>query len=159
MKKQPVVDSIPWSYQGVLVTPESIPSWAIGYIYKISKLDEWGNVIKIYIGKKVLQSKRRTRIGVRAKKATKTRKTFQTTVKDSGWQHYWSSSNELKEDVKKCGEMAFKREIVEWAWSKKYLSFAEVEWQIKLDVLRKDTYNGNILSRFFKRDLIKPTEQ
>lgn len=158
IKKQQVENSVPWTnYAGLPVTPEQIPAWAIGYIYRIARLDQWGNVIKIYIGKKVLTSKRRTRIGIRAKKATKTRKTFQTTVKDSGWKQYWGSCVELREDVKKYGEKMFRRTIIEWCWSKKQMSYREMYYQVVGEVLTRDTYNGNVLNRWFKKDLIKPT--
>jgi hypothetical protein len=120
-----------------------------GFVYKIT------NIItgKFYIGKKSLWSVRKKRISVKEKKSTGTRKTFQTVTKESDWKKYYGSSKDLKDDVKRLGETAFKREILEVSKSKKYLSYAEFAWQLKLDVLRTNSYNGNILGRWFNKDM------
>lgn len=120
-----------------------------GFVYKIT------NIItgKFYIGKKSLWSVRKKRISVKEKKSTGTRKTFQTVTKESDWKKYYGSSKDLKDDVKRLGETAFKREILEVSKSKKYLSYAEFAWQVKLDVLRTNSYNGNILGRWFNKDM------
>jgi hypothetical protein len=120
-----------------------------GFVYKIT------NIItgKFYIGKKSLWSVRKKRISLKEKKSTGTRKTFQTVTKESDWKKYYGSSKDLKDDVKRLGETAFKREILEVSKSKKYLSYAEFAWQVKLDVLRTNSYNGNILGRWFNKDM------
>lgn len=151
-KNSSKVEQVPWIWDQRPLVDTDIPSYAIGYIYYI-----WHNESgKLYIGKKLMNSTRRSKIGVRAKKATKTRKTYQTIVKDSGWMQYWGSCIELKEDIKKCGEKAFTRAIVEWCWSKKQLSYREVVHQVQMNVLETDTYNGNILNRWFRKDLVRP---
>lgn len=120
-----------------------------GFVYKIT------NVItgKFYIGKKSLWSVRKKKISLRAKKTTGTRKTFERVTKESDWKNYYGSSKDLKDDVNRLGKTAFKREILELCKSKKYLSYAEFAWQVKLDVLRADSYNGNILGRWFNKDM------
>jgi hypothetical protein len=120
-----------------------------GFVYKIT------NVItgKFYIGKKSLWSVRKKKISLRAKKTTGTRKTFERVTKESDWKNYYGSSKDLKDDVNRLGKTAFKREILELCKSKKYLSYAEFAWQVKLDVLRTDSYNGNILGRWFNKDM------
>lgn len=120
-----------------------------GFVYKITNLETGA----IYIGKKSLYSNIKKKIGVREKKATGTRKTFERIRKESDWQKYYGSSKELLHDISKLGADKFKREILELCCSKKYLSYAEVAWQIKLDVLKTNAYNGNILGRWYFRDM------
>jgi kynurenine formamidase len=135
-----------------------IPVWAVGMVYKISRLDKFGNEVKIYIGKKLLQSNRKGKISKREIAATGTRKRVKRVVKDSGWMKYNSSCPELVREIKEDPGQ-FSKEIVEWCWSKKQLSYVEMEWQVKEDVLRRDTYNGNVLSRWFRKDLIRPEKK
>jgi len=108
---------------------------------------------KSYVGKKVLRNTRKKKISQKVKKATGTRKTYERTVKESDWKDYYGSSKELLADIQKYGKQRFKRTILELCCSKKYLTYAEVAWQIKLDVLRLNNYNGNILGRYYPRDM------
>jgi hypothetical protein len=141
-----------WHYKSKAVkTITDLPNYEYleGFVYKIT------NTLtgQIYIGKKALYSNLKKRIGVREKAATKTRKTFNRIKKESDWQKYYGSSKELLADITKHGKDNFKREILELCCSKKYLSFCEVAWQIKLDVLKTNSYNGNILGRWYSRDM------
>jgi hypothetical protein len=120
-----------------------------GFVYKITNLKTG----QYYIGKKSLYSSVKKRIGVREKAVTKTRKTFHRLRKESDWQKYYSSSKDLLEDIKKHGKDLFQREILELCCTKKYLSYAEFAWQVKLDVLKNNSYNGNILGRWYIRDM------
>jgi hypothetical protein len=108
---------------------------------------------KIYIGKKVFRNTRKKKISQRVKKATGTRKTYERQVKESDWLDYFGSSKELLADIQKHGKQYFSREIIELCCSKKYLSYAEVFWQMQFDVLRRNSYNGNILGRYYTRDM------
>jgi len=121
-----------------------------GFVYKITNTKTG----MFYIGKKSLYSNIKKRIGVREKKSTGTRKTFERIRKESDWQKYYGSSKELKEDITKLGKENFHREILELCCSKKYLSYSEFAWQVKLDVLKTNkSYNGNILGRWYSRDM------
>lgn len=121
-----------------------------GFVYKITNLHTGA----FYIGKKSLYSNVKKRIGVREKAATKTRKTFHRLRKESDWKKYYGSSKELAEDVKTLGKDRFHREILELCCTKKYLSYAEFAWQVKLDVLKMPhSYNGNVLGRWYSRDM------
>ena len=122
---------------------------AYGFVYQITNL----NTGKVYIGKKALFHARKKKITQKVKKATGTRKTYERTVVESDWKTYYGSSKELSSDVQKYGKDRFERVILEFCCSKKYLSYAEVAWQFKLDVLRRDTYNGNILGRYYTKDM------
>jgi hypothetical protein len=139
-----------WTFKGKPVHDlDSMPKDVVGFVYKIVNLKTG----KFYIGKKSVISKRKTRIGKREKTKTKTRKTFKIVVKESNWKTYTGSSKELNEDIKKLGEKAFSKHIVEYCFNKKYLNFAELSHQIKEDVLKVDSYNGNILGKFYRKDM------
>ncbi|MFN9115454.1 MAG: NAD synthetase [Bacteroidota bacterium] len=108
---------------------------------------------QFYVGKKVFRNNRKKKITQKVKKATGTRKTYERTITESDWKDYYGSSKELSADIQRYGKDKFKRTILELCCTKKYLSYAEVAWQIKLDVLRTNSYNGNILGRYYTRDM------
>lgn len=143
-----------WYYNGIEVRPEDIPEWAVSYVYRITRIGNTSAEIKqkMYIGKKQLVSNRRKKIGIREKTATKTRKTYKTVSTGSGWENYWSSCDELKADIQKYGEKQFKREILEWCYSKKNATYRELWWQFRYDVLINDTYNSNINGSLYRYD-------
>lgn len=137
---------------GYVTSIEELPNYEhlTGFVYKITNLHTGA----FYIGKKSLYSNVKKRIGVREKAATKTRKTFHRLRKESDWKKYYGSSKELTEDVNKLGKDRFHREILELCCTKKYLSYAEFAWQVKLDVLKMPhSYNGNILGRWYGKDM------
>jgi len=139
-----------WYYQQSPVTSiEQLPEGATGFVYRITNTKTG----KFYIGKKVLFFTRKKKISQRVKKATKTRKTFEQVIKESDWMDYYGSSKELLADIQQYGKDIFEREILEFCCNKKYLSYAELQWQIVHQVLKKDSYNGNILGRFYSRDM------
>lgn len=141
-----------WYYNSKVVTDiTQLPNHEFleGFVYKITNLE----TKQVYIGKKSLYSNLKKRIGVRAKKATGTRKTFERIRKESDWQKYYGSSKELQADITKLGKDKFKREIIELCCTKKYLSYAEFAWQVKLDVLKTNSYNGNVLGRWYSKDM------
>lgn len=121
----------------------------VGFVYKIKNLE----TNKIYIGKKILHHTRKTKVTKKEKLETNTRRVFKRVTKESDWLNYFGSCKPLLEDVKILGPDKFKREILEFCFSKKHLAYTEIEYQFKEDVLRKDTYNGNILGKYFKKDL------
>lgn len=135
-----------WYYKGKVLKPEDIPEWACGFCYLITHKP----TSRIYIGKKLLQAKRRTKISKREKVATKTRKTFKTTVKQSNWETYFGSNKEISAMIAEGKEKEFKREILEFCHSKQHLSYREMVIQVQYDVLSTDAFNGNIMARFFK---------
>lgn len=146
-----------WTYKGEsglvseILTIDDLPKSkeAIGFVYKIT------NRITgtFYIGKKSLYSERKTKISTREKVATATRKKFKQVVKESDWKKYWGSCADLKEDVQIFGSNNFTREIIEVCCTKKYLGFCEVIHQIKNDVLTSNSYNGNIMGKYFPGDM------
>lgn len=140
-----------WKYKGKNIKESDIPEDAYGFIYNIVCKE----TKKFYIGKKVLFFKRKKRLTKAEKLLPENkRKTFKTTVSASDWENYWGSCKDLLEDVKRLGEDKFTKTIIEFCPDKKRLTFKEVEYQIKNDVLTSNSYNGNILSRFFREKTI-----
>jgi hypothetical protein len=130
---------------------EDLPNYeeAVGFVYKIT------NTVtgRFYIGKKSLYSERKTKISDREKAQTKTRKTFKRVVKESNWKKYYGSCEELNFEIEIAGPQYFKREILEVCCSKKYLGYCEIAHQIKNDVLTSNSYNGNIMGKYFPSDM------
>ena len=141
-----------WYYNNKSITClEDLPDCEnlYGFVYRIQNK----NTGKFYIGKKAIQHSFKRKISARDKKKLGTRKKYQYVLKESDWFNYWGSSKDLHDDLKLVGHDQYKRIIIELCYTKKYLSFAEIEWQIKEDVLRKETYNGNVMGKFYRRDL------
>ena len=121
----------------------------IGFVYKITNLTTG----KFYIGKKSIFSTRKTAITKKEILATGTRKRVKRVVKQSNWLSYYGSCKDLNEEIATVGPANYRREIIELCCTKKYLNYCELSWQVKLDVLTANSYNGNILGRYFARDM------
>ncbi len=137
-----------WTYQNQEITTiDQIPEGTFGYIYLIT------NILtnKFYVGKKQLSSNRKTKLTKKEKLLPENkRKRFKRVIKETDWLTYWGSSEELKQDIEKLGIENFKREILCFCSTKMNLSYYEVHYQFKYDVLFKDSYNKNILGKFYK---------
>lgn len=108
-----------------------------GFVYLITNLTN----DKKYIGKKHFWTRQ------------KDRKTGRRKTKESDWQKYFGSCDELKEDVKNLGEDKFHREILYLCPHKKSMSFYETMEQFKRDVIfKEDYYNTNIEGKFFSSE-------
>ncbi len=131
-----------WYYDGVEFTSEMIEDY-IGYVYCITDLKN----NKKYIGKKLFRSTRRL-----APLKGKTRK--RTVIKESDWQDYFGSSEEVKLLVSELGSDNFKREILHLCNTKGELSYMELKEQMLREVLLNDDYyNGIIQVRIHKSHL------
>ena len=64
------------------------------------------------------------------------------------------SSKELLADIKESGEDVYMRDILHFCYSKKQLTYYEINYQMKYNVLEVDSYNDNILGKFYRKDLI-----
>ena len=75
----------------------------------------------------------------------------------SDWKEYWSSSEELKEDVKKLGEENFTREILHICGNKGTCNYLEAKEQFVREVLEHpdDWYNGQIQVRVHRTHVNK----
>lgn len=147
-----------WYYKNNIIDSiDQMPEGVFGFIYKIINIDTG----RYYIGKKQLLSTTNVKLGKKAKAllhSTMTgkgrRPSKKQVIKESNWLAYYSSSKQLLEDVKLLGEAAFKREIIQWCYSKKQLSYWEVYYQFQNDILQsRNCYNESILGKYFKKDV------
>lgn len=121
-----------------------------GFVYKITCLMDG----KFYIGRKNFHSKLKKKLTQKEISTDKRLKTYKHVTKESTWLNYYSSCTGLIEDVKTHGPAKFKREIIHLAHSPKELTYLEMEYMFKHNVLRvKNCYNDNIFGKFFKKDL------
>lgn len=130
---------------------DQFPEGCIGFVYKITNLEN----NKIYIGKKILHNTLTKKLTIKEKEAwNKPGKVpaKRKEIKESDWAKYYGSSKPLQADLKHYGPPSFTREILEFCFSKKQLSYYEVKWQMLLNVLENDSYNENIQGKWFKRD-------
>ena len=149
-----------WLYDSAEISENDIPTDSIGFIYKIIHIPTG----KYYIGKKSLTSKRTVKLGKRELAEIKDfRKTNgiggrppskKIINKVSDWVDYWSSNDWIKGQVKDGRREDFKREIIQFCNSKKSLSYWEVYWQFKYDVLSDENYiNNNIGGKYYRKDI------
>jgi hypothetical protein len=134
---------VKWYYDGVEFTSEMIEDY-IGYVYCITDLKN----NKKYIGKKLFRSTRRL-----APLKGKTRK--RTVIKESDWQDYFGSSEEVKLLVSELGSDNFKREILHLCNSKGELSYMELKVQMEREVLLNDDYYNGIIQVKIHRSHVK----
>jgi hypothetical protein len=138
-----------WEYDGV----EKFPANCVGFVYKITNIKTG----KFYIGRKSLYSNTK-------KKLTKTelaemlgpgrKPSSKIVTKESNWKDYWGSNKLILEEIKQGGATDFRREILKFCFNKKQLSYWEMHHQCVNEVLLTDkSYNDNIISRYFRRDL------
>lgn len=145
-----------WLYQNKIISKiEDLPNECFGFIYKITNIQNG----KFYFGKKQILSKVNKKLGKKEIAALPTKRgrtpSKKLVVSESNWLTYWGSCKPLLEDIKKLGEDKFKREILVICKTKKQLTYYEIMYQIKEDVLFNDnSYNDNILAKFHRRDFI-----
>lgn len=159
-----------WYYKGEVVDETFVPpEGAVGFVYKITKYKQpykgvaFDFVNKEYIGKKQLSMATKKKVGKReqAKQLEETGdkrrvKKIVRGSKTSNWMQYWGSCKELIEDHKNSPEL-FKREILQFAYTKKELSYLETKYQFQYSVLEIDSYNNHI-QNWYRGDIIKPTK-
>tara|TARA_R110000782_G_scaffold43286_3_gene97734 strand:- start:473 stop:889 length:417 start_codon:yes stop_codon:yes gene_type:complete len=130
----------PWVYEGrEVLSLDDVPEGCVGFIYIISNVEGLH-----YIGKKQLWSTvtRPPLKGTRRKRKV---------TKESKWLTYKSSNKIVKEweDYE-----ITKRTIINWAYTKKHLTYLECHALFTLNVLKSDVFlNDNILGKFFRSDL------
>lgn len=135
-----------WFYKGKEVESiEDMPEGVFGFVYQITHLISG----KIYIGKKQLMTNRTL---PPLKGERKKRKV----TKEGNWINYFGSQAEMKQLVKESDNLEeFDRRILRYCFTKKELTYRELEYQVKNDVLEDDRYiNSNLLGKFFRKDLI-----
>jgi len=153
-----------WTHKGEIVDDVSFfPEGCIGFIYKVCD-----NTGKCYIGQKSLFSTRNIvtsksnyeklkRDGHTVKKTKNKKKSKKgsvvwdyrkVVVKESNWKSYQGSNKEMKK------LKGVSKEIIDFAFSKKQLTYLELKWMFHYNVLESsDYYNDNILGKFYGRDI------
>ena len=132
-----------WHYKGEEFTSEMIEDY-VGFVYLIT--DKSND--KKYVGKKLLTSKRKL-----PPLKGKTRK--RTVVKETDWQKYYGSSEEVKLMVEEKGADNFYREILYLCKSKGELGYLEAKYQFVNDVLLRDDYYNGIIQCKIHRNHVK----
>ena len=138
-----------------LHSEEFNPQDYFGFVYKITNLTN----SKFYIGKKYFYHTSNVKLGKKelaALPVTRGRKsTTKQVIKESDWRSYWGSSKELQQDVKELGAEMFECIILKLCKDKKELTYYELHYQCTNEcLLSYNSYNDNILGKFFRKDLI-----
>lgn len=120
-----------WYYNGVLFTENQVDGH-FGFVYLIENLLDG----RKYVGKKFFTKSGRKQIKGKTKKVRLS----------SGWENYWSSSDELKADVKQYGEENFTRTILYLCKSRSELSYRETKEIFLRDALLTDSYYNKWVS-------------
>lgn len=132
-----------WFYKDTNIVVRDTPNRAVGFIYMITHIPTG----LYYIGKKSIYSNR-TLPPLKGKKRKR------RVTKESDWRDYYSSNDWIKSEVKEGNENEFRREIIDFCYSKKSLGYYEVYFQMYYNVLEDDNaLNGNILGKYFRNDL------
>lgn len=137
-----------WIYQNQVISDISqFPPETFGFVYKISHIP----TLKEYIGKKQLISNRT----LPALKGTKRKRKVQ---KESDWKTYYGSNEVIKQLIKEGRESEFTREILEFAYSPKHLTYLETRYLFYYRVLEYPNVflNDSILGKFYRKDIISP---
>jgi hypothetical protein len=131
---------------------EDFPKGAIGYVYQTTHIPTG----KKYVGKKSLIYNIKRKLGKKelALHEGKGRPPkFKVVQKESDWKTYYGSHKFIKDEIKKGNQSDFKRVILQYAYSKKELTYLENKILFTFAVLEnKDYLNDNIEGRYFKKD-------
>ena len=150
-----------WLHKNIEISKiEDLPQDTYGFIYEVEHLPTG----KKYIGKKVLYFERNVKLGKKRLEELKQERkekgiggrvpTKEKVTKESDWKTYVGSQKEIKELVKQGnGLKDFKRTILKCVKTKKLLTYYELYYLYKHQVLLNDNYlNDNISGRFFRKD-------
>jgi len=123
-----------WIYQGKEFESDMIEDGHVGFVYLITNTENG----RKYIGKKNFWSTRRL-------PPLKDKKRRRTVVKESDWQDYFGSSEEVKQLVEEIGKDKFQKEILRLCRSKGEMTYWEAKLQFEHDVLLRDDYYNNFI--------------
>lgn len=152
-----------WFYKGeeageiqIVKDIKDFPEGCVGFVYILHNVDNG----KYYIGKKSLYHTQRKTLGKKERLAMLEeitgkgrRPTKKTIVKESDWQTYHGSSQNVKIEIIKIGHEKFTREILRFCYNKKQMTYWEAHYQFSRNVLvDENSYNDNILEKFFRVD-------
>jgi len=136
-----------WLYNNEVIEGiEQMPKNTFGFIYEATYIP----TREKYLGKKVLFFNRTL-------PPLKGSKRKRKVIKESDWQTYYGSHTKIKQLLSEGKQEYFSREILEFAFNKKHLTYLETKYQFSNNVLENTEYiNDNILGKFFRKDLVNP---
>jgi len=136
-----------WLYNNKVIKGiEQMPKNTFGFIYEATYIP----TREKYLGKKVLFFNRTL-------PPLKGSKRKRKVIKESDWQTYYGSHTKIKQLLSEGKQEYFSREILEFAFNKKHLTYLETKYQFSNNVLENTEYiNDNILGKFFRKDLVNP---
>jgi hypothetical protein len=148
-----------WLYNNEIIDNISLfPPNTFGFIYKTTHIPTG----KSYIGKKVLYHNKKVKLGKKelALQSGPGRKpTSKTVTQESDWKTYYGSEIEIKKLLSEGKHSEFERTILQLVGSKKLLTYFELKYQFKYEVLEypEKWYNQNLLGKFFSKDFLDST--
>ena len=144
-----------WLYENkVIEKKEDLSEPTFGFIYKITNTTNG----KFYIGKKQIMSTTNVKLGKKELAALPIQRgrtpSKKQVIKESNWLDYWGSNKFLLDDMKSLGKEKFTREIIKICPNKKLHTYWELAIQCKYDVLQVESYNDNLLGKFYRKDFL-----
>ena len=127
------MEKLSWTFEGKEI--ENIPDEYEGFVYLIT--NKTNN--KKYIGKKLAKFKT-------TKPPLKGKKNKRRGYKESDWQDYWGSSDNLQADVEALGPQNFTREILYMCTGRGEMSYLEAREQFDRRVLESNEYYNGIIN-------------
>lgn len=132
-----------WLLGDVEFTSDMIEDY-IGFVYVITDLRN----NKKYVGKKLFRSTKKL-------PPLKGKSRKRTVIKESDWQDYFGSSEDVKALVEEHGRETFKREIIHLCKAKGEMSYLEAKEQFDRNVLLSDEYYNGIIQVKIHRTHVK----
>jgi hypothetical protein len=134
-----------WYYKEKQFKSEDIKEY-YGFVYEITETSTG----KKYIGKKKFKSKI-------TKPPLKGKKRKRITYKESDWQDYYGSSDQVNQILLEKGSSNFERNILKLCNSSGEMSYYEAKFQFEKDVLLKpnEYYNAFIGCKIHRKHVFK----
>jgi len=127
-----------WIYKGTEIDETTLDNY-VGFVYIITNLTSG----RRYIGKKLLKFSKTKRVKGKKKK-------FKIA---SDWKTYYGSAKPILEMLKENKQEEFTREILQFVFNKKLLTYYECKYQFIHGVLENEEWlNSNVLGKFYKTD-------
>ena len=146
-----------WTYKDNKIEDiTQFPDNTYGFVYICKHIPSG----KAYIGKKILQFTKKVKLGKKELAALAgivgRRPSYKLSVKESDWKSYYGSQKDIKQLLLEGKKDEFERIILQFAPTKKSLTYFEIKYQMIYQVLEKpdEFFNDNILGKFFTKDLI-----